>query len=213
MTGTTVTNLGQLWRSTVSSPASEVEAVLEDLVARWSAPSRHYHNLEHLEECLAELRDTQATQTVSDRRAVTLALWFHDAIYDPTRGDNEAASGDLALTQLRRLGETDDLLGTVRELILDTSHRFEPKSAAGQWIVDIDLAILGKPVDRFDRYDAAIRQEYAHVPWPAYCDARAEVLRRFLARPRVYRTPVFIARYESIARQNLARAIRKLESQ
>jgi len=76
-----------LW-TTLALPAPA--GLLERLLAAWHEPQRHYHTLQHLEECLTlfdELRD-QAQHPLE----VELALWFHDAVYHVRAHDNEACS-------------------------------------------------------------------------------------------------------------------------
>ena len=186
-----------------------VEATGWDLVHRYGGPDRHYHSLAHLRECLEALEDVEAA--CEDPVAVATALWFHDAVYDATRSDNEAKSEDLAVERLTEMGESQERITVVRRLIRDTAHRPDPATPDGRLVVDIDLSILGKNPARFDNYDAAIRREYAHVPDEAYRHGRAGVLRGFLARPTIYRTPTFVERYEAAARANLERALAKLE--
>ncbi|HVL11359.1 MAG TPA: hypothetical protein VM529_02255, partial [Gemmata sp.] len=60
------------------------------LVAAYSAPGRHHHTLEHLAE-MFRVAGRLAPQT-DDPAAVQLAIWFHDAVYDPRAKDNEARS-------------------------------------------------------------------------------------------------------------------------
>lgn len=207
MTQTERDELRRRWESDIGSSGPASARVFDDLLSRWSSPSRRYHNIEHLRDCLDELASSGPVDGVAGRRPVALAIWFHDAIYDATRSDNEAASADLADAALRALGEPRPAVADVCRLILDTAHRAEPVTADGRLIVDIDLAILGKPPERFDRYDAAIRAEYAHVPDADYRAGRSRVLRGFLDRPRIYRIPRFAERYESQARINLTLAI------
>ena len=66
----------------------------EDLLARWSEPQRHYHTGEHLAVVLEIIEEYARPRPMPD--AVRLAAWFHDAIYDPQRVDNEEASALLA---------------------------------------------------------------------------------------------------------------------
>jgi predicted metal-dependent HD superfamily phosphohydrolase len=202
-------DLWRWWNATFTPAKADV---FDDLLARWSSPSRHYHNVEHLHECLRELNAASGDLGAIDPRPVAVALWFHDAIYEPSRGDNEAASADLAAVTLREQGEHPATINRVRQLILDTAHRAQPHTPDGRLIVDIDLSILGKPPARFDRYDAAIRAEYAHVPWPDYRAGRRKVLQAFLDRPAIYHAPRFQTLYEAAARANLQRAMARLES-
>ncbi len=72
----------------------------ERLITAYSAPDRHYHNLDHISECLGEL--DAARHLAADPVAVELALWFHDAVYDSRATANEERSADLARPWLLR---------------------------------------------------------------------------------------------------------------
>src|SRR5262245_5292010 len=73
--------------------AAASDAVLfDDIVAAYREPHRHYHTLQHLDECFAKLQTLRAAARHPEE--IDLALWFHDAIYDVARTDNEARSAD-----------------------------------------------------------------------------------------------------------------------
>ncbi len=111
---------------------------------------------------------------------------------------------------LRKAAVAEEAIVRVAALILVTQHHTLPDDPDAVLVVDIDLSILGRPVAEFDRYEAAIRQEYEWVPETAYRQARRQVLERFNARPMIYQTPFFQERYEAQARLNLARSIQHL---
>jgi predicted metal-dependent HD superfamily phosphohydrolase len=183
--------------------------VWEALESAYTGPGRHYHNLIHIHECLVHAEDVMLL--LDDRRAVENAIFFHDAVYDPTRSDNEEQSAALAERYLWEMDRPAAFIARVRELILDTRHKVEPVTNDGRYLVDIDLAILGAPPERFDEYERAIRQEYAHVPDDAFRAGRANILRTFLSRPSIYLTEHFRAKYEGPARANLERSIARVE--
>jgi predicted metal-dependent HD superfamily phosphohydrolase len=164
--------------------------------------------LRHIRHCLRELDLAQSS--AQDPAAVELAIWFHDAIYDPTRHDNEERSAEVMAAVLRdaRLGEP--LIDRVGALIVATKHAQPPTDADAQLLLDIDLSIFGQSVEDFDAYERAIRLEYQHVASDAFRAGRAGVLRKFLARPHIYFTPSFKERYEWPARRNLQRSIERL---
>ena len=141
---------------------------------------------------------------------VELALWCHDVIYDPHAADNEAQSAAWTARILRQATVADDVVARVTALILATQHHTLPDDPDAALVVDIDLSILGQPVVEFDRYEAAIRQEYHWVPETAYREARLRVLESFLTRPSIYQTATFRERYDALAQVNLARSIRHL---
>lgn len=77
-------------------------------------------------------------------------------------------------------------------------------------LLDLDLAVLGASSSEYDEYAAQIRQEYIHYCWEDYRAGREAVLKRFLARERLYFTDYFFKLYEVQARQNLQREIHSL---
>lgn len=185
--------------------SADVEAGLR---ARYAEPSLNYHNQAHIDACLAEFDAIRPA--FRDPAAVELAIWFHDAIYDPRKTDNEERSADLADAMLSAAGVTRQTVETVRRLILATKHDAVPTDHDAQLLVDIDLSILGSADAAFDAYEQAIRQEYAHVPDETFRTGRAAVLRKFLARDRIYATECFASRFEAAARRNLQRSIEGL---
>ena len=184
--------------------ASPPAGVLDALIAAYDEPGRAYHNRRHIDECFGLLA---AVRPLLDRPGeVALALWFHDAVYDPRRRDNEAQSAARAEAVVRDAGLVE-AASAVRDLILLTADHTPPDSADGRALVNIDLAILGAEPARFDEYEAQIRREYAWVVDGDFRAGRARVLRRFLARSPLYLTEHFRRDREGQARANLARSL------
>jgi predicted metal-dependent HD superfamily phosphohydrolase len=179
------------------------------LIARYDEPHRAYHTVQHLRECLGWL---DRVGLLADHPAeVELALWFHDAVYDVRRHDNEERSADLARDSLAAVGVDDAVAARVAALVLATRHSAAPSGRDEQVLVDIDLSILGAEPARFAEYDRQIREEYAFVPADTYKLKRREVLQSFLDRPRLYLTEPMHAALEEPARRNLRRAVRRAE--
>jgi predicted metal-dependent HD superfamily phosphohydrolase len=142
-----------------------------------------------------------------------LAAWFHDAVYDPRAvGDaNERDSAALAESVLAGLGVPAPTAAEVRRLILLTAgHTVAPGDPDGALLCDADLAVLAAPPADYDRYAAAIRREYAHVPEPAFRAGRAAVLAGLLTLPALFRLPPLAARWEEPARDNVRRELAAL---
>lgn len=174
------------------------------LLATYAASDRGYHDLEHLEEVLGWVPHLPLVP--SDRRLLQMALFYHDVVYNTRRADNERLSADWARRDLTGcLGplEVDEVVA----LIMDTTHGQAPHNDLGAWMVDVDLAVLGSPWERFERYHHGVRREYSWVPWFLYRMRRRQVLRQFLQRPRIYLTDYFQSRLEHRARENLNRAL------
>jgi len=181
--------------------------VFEALVARYGEPHRAYHTLQHIGECFAQ---SDHVRDVHRPGEVWLALWFHDAIYNPRASDNEARSAQWARAVLVESGAPATTIEEVERLILATQHDATPQDHDAQIVVDIDLSILGADADRFQEYEVQVRREYAWVDDDAFRHGRTKVLRSFLERPFIYSTADFRARFEARARSNLAGSIAAL---
>lgn len=202
-------SLANTWDAAWSALGRRAPASLrQELQQAWTEPQRHYHDLRHLGECLA-LWSRWGSQF--ERRAeVALALWFHDAIYDPQRADNERESAAWAARSLSAAGAADDVVQRIHGLVMATRHGEPTVGADAQVLLDIDLAILGSPPDRFEAYDQDIRKEYAWVPSHLYITKRAAVLRGFAERPQLYHCAPAVDLLEERARSNLIAAISRL---
>ena len=179
----------------------------EFLVRAYSEPHRHYHNLAHVHDCLnylATLRDLSARE----RQTLEHAIWWHDAIYDPSRNDNEERSADLCRQALAEEGVGQQVRDeAVRLILLTKHHRVQPDDRLGALMVSIDLSILGRPPAEYDAYVEAIREEYRHVPDEAFNAGRRLVLEKFLNTAAIYPHPIFRTRYEDQARSNIRREL------
>jgi predicted metal-dependent HD superfamily phosphohydrolase len=176
----------------------------EDIVSRYREPWRKYHTLEHLCECIETFEPV--AHLAAHPAAVEAALWFHDAVYEPSRTDNEERSARLAEHVLYAAGVLPDAVDHVTRLVLATRHTALPHGPDEQLLVDIDLAILGASEPRFAEYERQVRDEYAFVPKPQFYEKRRAILQSFLARPQLYSTRHFANLLERRARMNLARA-------
>lgn len=181
-------------------------AIHEKLLHRYSEPHRHYHNLRHIDACLEEYAEVRGL--IQKPFEVWLAIWFHDAVYDPKQKDNEGLSAQYAIENLGILER--DSLELVSQLIIATKHDKQAASDDERYIMDIDLAILGKDRATFDGYEKSIRLEYEWVSEDRFREGRATILKGFLARPSIYQTEYFREKYEKTARSNLNRSISAL---
>jgi len=187
---------------------SEPETLYRNLIHAYTEPHRAYHTLAHLEDCLAEF--DAAHHLAASPHEIEAALWFHDAVYDTHRSDNEERAGAWALQALSTIEVPSDRARHVADLVLATRHDAIPHDHDAALLVDVDLAILGQPPERFDRYEDQVRREYAWVAEDIFRGKRAAILKSLLARTRIYQTDFFFDRYEGVARKNLARSLDKL---
>lgn len=189
--------------------------LFEMLQDAYRKEGRYYHTEAHVDACLKHLDRFSAELQYPDE--VELSLWFHDAVYDPFRQDNELKSAQWAKAFLQSQNADADKTERVYQLIMATCHGalsdadLQAASHPDQsWMLDIDLAILGAPFDGYRAYEQAIRNEYREVPLAIYCQKRAGLLKGFLQESSLYQTEVFRTEREQQSRDNLSWAIESL---
>jgi len=185
------------------------DILFRKLLDSYSESQRFYHTLQHLVECIHKFE--LVMNQVDSPRAIEVALWFHDAVYDVKGHDNEALSAMWAKESLVAASAPIKEIEQIVHLIMVTQHTHIPETLDQQALVDIDLSILGERIERYDEYDIQVRKEYAWVPDEVYRVKRYEVLEMFLARPFIYSTTYFQEHFEAQARVNLKRSITKLK--
>jgi predicted metal-dependent HD superfamily phosphohydrolase len=195
---------------------AEIRAVGEDLLERWSAPDRRFHNLRHLADVLH--RVDELSQETHEPDLVRLAAWYHGAVFDATRkvaqatqgGEQTTVSANLARTQLTELGLPAVAVQRTARLVDSIDrHKPLPDDVDSAVLNDADLAMLASEPQRYKEYMANVRAEYSHIPLADYLDARIRVLQKLLQRPSLYRSPMGAA-WEEPARQNLDGELHRL---
>lgn len=172
------------------------------LVAAYST-GRGYHDLRHLAEVLQRLDELGEGGNVE----VVLAAWFHDAVYDGAR-DDEEQSARLAESELAGTGV--DVAEVARLVRLTETHDPPPGDHNGEALCDADLAILAADPERYREYAADVRREYAGYPDADFRAGRLAVLQDLAGRDALFRTAHARAHWEPRARANLAAEIATL---
>lgn len=203
------------------------------LFARYSEDHRAYHTHAHLDS-MFQLFDEFESE-LQDGDAVSLAVFFHDIVYDPTRGDNEERSADIfqqfaseSLGIVKEdAGQASGGVCTLTEaraqavhgmIILTKNHATEAHQIPGQvgagdehFLLDFDMAVLGWERQEYRRYGREVRREYQHIPWAAYKEGRPRVLKGFLDQASIFATQPLRQRLEAQARHNLRLEIQELQ--
>lgn len=203
---TSLASWQDMWRQLGASGSDD--SLFNRLVESYSEPHRKYHTMQHLQECFAHLERVRSFAEHAGE--VELALWFHDAIYDTRKTDNEERSAEWARESALAAGIEDDHANRVYQLIMATMHNAVPLGPDAEVLVDIDLAILGAELERFDEYEIQVREEYSWVPRPLYRSGRRKILQEFASRESIYSTKYFRIECESRARSNIARSLARL---
>ncbi len=218
------------WDAVVSVSHRSRE-VFDDLIGRHRQAHRRYHGVRHVVWVLRHARalETAIPECATDRggydaSVVSAAAFFHDAVYDATRDDNEERSAMLAERELDSLGWDRSRIGVVGELVRATathvsgaSHeaasdgsRRGPTRAERHVLLDADLAVLGSEPSAYAAYATGVRVEYGHLSDDEWSAGRAAVLRRLLARDQLYGTGPARSWWESRARANLTAELASL---
>lgn len=202
-----------------TASADAVRRAAEDLLERWTRPERHFHNLRHLLEVLA--RVDELDEEAQHPELVRLAAWYHGAVFDSAErkayanrgGEDEAASAVLAREHLRELGVPEHNAQRVATLVSAlVRHSPDPADIDCAVLSDADLAMLAAEPQRYKAYLHDVRAEYAHLPVEDYVRARVRILRKLLARPSLFVSPLAQS-WEEPARQNVAAELQRLEKE
>lgn len=189
-----------------------------NLITLWSTPDRAFHNLRHLIDLLT--RVDELSEETRNPDLVRLAAWYHGAIFSVSAdqamhrngGEDEAASAALAYEELTAAGVSEKNANRVSELIMNLRRHDLPTSdidAAA--LSDADLGCLAIEPQRYREYSHLIYSEYAHLPLLSYLRTRTTIVRKLLARDRLFASPLG-QHWELPARENLEAELRRLSS-
>ena len=193
-------------------------SLFTQLISAYQQPNRRYHNLQHLKQLFTALQNFNLSNSLNvgvasqngNRPSIILAIFFHDAIYDPRSHENEAQSAKWAAESLTKLKLPNATIDRITHLIhLTKTHRADPTDLSAQLLLDLDLSILATPPAQYQTYAQAIRQEYHWVAEANYRKGRSQILQDFLDRDRIYHHPEMY-HHEHQARINLNQEIQTL---
>lgn len=192
----------------------EVEKMYDDVVRKYSAKGRHYHNLNHIISMCDSWRECHTEFENPD--LVFIAIVYHDIIYSTRRFDNEDKSADYVHNLLfkkfvdLRAGE----IGFIKDLIRYTKHNSDSETILSddvKLLLDLDLMVLSASWDRYLEYAQNVRKEYRIYPNFLYKKGRLDFLEKFLKKENIYLSNRF-KKLEKIARQNIENEIIYLTS-
>lgn len=174
------------------------------LLRAYQASWRKYHNLVHI-DALLKLAERYQAQ-LQHVHEVVMAIWFHDAIYQPLRPDSEARSARLAKKFLTQAGASQETTERIIFMIQHTALHTEELGAEHQdcaYFLDFDLSILGQEPELYQTYQQHIRQEFRFIPDVIFRAKRIKIIKNMLQMPFIYRMPETRELYEKQARKNL----------
>ncbi|MBV6881273.1 hypothetical protein KVY03_15645 [Epilithonimonas sp. FP105] len=177
----------------------------QEIEKSYSQKSRKYHNLNHLENMILELENVK--DEISDYDIMLFSVFYHDIIYKATSKDNEEKSAEVAKTRLDKLNISNERITKIYNQILATKSHKRSDDSDTNFLLDADLAILGKDWKVYDNYIQQIRKEYSIYPDFLYNPGRKKVLTHFLEFDEIFKTDHFKEKYEKMARENIQREI------
>lgn len=189
--------------------------LIAELRHRYAEPHRTVHTWDRVGDLLRMAEDV--VNGIASRSAFILAILFHKAVFDPRSTDSPMRSAAL---MRERAGMTfpADTLDRAEALVLTMARQEIPETddpslrGDAALLLDFDRAVLGSDERRFADYEAARRQEFAHLPTERYRIARAAALQMLLWKDRIFLTDRFYLEREKRARRNIEGAIAQLEA-
>jgi predicted metal-dependent HD superfamily phosphohydrolase len=138
---------------------------------------------------------------------VDFAIFYHDAVYNVLRKDNEQRSAAMAAQRLALLGFPPQKIEQTVIFIEATQTHQVPmglKAATDlEFFLDFDMSVLAAERDIYGLYRENVRKEYRLIPAPLYRPGRKKFLQTCLQSESIFHTTEFRSRYEAQARDNI----------
>jgi predicted metal-dependent HD superfamily phosphohydrolase len=178
----------------------------QELIKLYSQDHRHYHTLEHV----TTLFQLASSHSIRLSIPQILAIWYHDAIYDPTRKDNEENSCKLLLQHHE--GNSAIIKGYLNRainIIMDTKYHKSDDNES-QIVLDLDLVGFGFDTETYDYTTELLRKEYSHLSDVVWKASRRLFLNDVLNCDYIFYTQFGRDFYEDNARRNIERELKNL---
>ena len=180
----------------------------QEIEKNHSDKKRHYHTLEHLKNLLFQL--TPIRTKISSWNTILFTLFYHDAIYNSLKNNNEEKSAELAYKRMNQLSVPKEIIDNCYAQILATKSHKNSEDLDTNYFTDADLSILGQDWEVYTQYYKNVRKEYALYPNLVYNSGRKKALQHFLTMENIFKTEYFYQKFEETARKNIQREIELL---
>lgn len=191
------------------------QPVYDALRAHYQEPHRDYHTWEeHIVPGERDMEPLLSCFEVLDRAVFRMAWRGHDVIQKKGIKDHHNVAASVALIESLFQGARvkGQLVRRIGGLVFVTNHLVRPDNFWEKFILDNDLAVLGKSEDVFDRYDAGIEKEYDYVEPLVYATTRRSVMDKFRKRgDELYNLSDYQNRFGAQAIVNLDRLVGRLD--
>jgi predicted metal-dependent HD superfamily phosphohydrolase len=148
------------------------DKAIYELPRRWSEKTRFYHSVNHLIQIIEdiEIHPDFKYLNIYEKHALLLAAFFHDAILNPRRQDNEDKSIELFVVSFK--AKDIKMLDTVCDLIETTKHRVRPINKLQRIFWEADNAKFKAGYDTLLKNEKLIQKEYSFLPKDKYKENR-----------------------------------------
>lgn len=137
----------------------KIDALYSSLCTAYNEDGRYYHTLEHLND-LAQEFEKHRNLFGDDTRAILIALFYHDVVYNCVPGQDEQDSAAVMREELSGIID-QTMLDRASAIILYTaSHQAPDNDHAARLFLDMDMSILGSKTEKYARYLTQVTQEY-----------------------------------------------------
>ena len=149
------------------------------LLDKWSESHRHYHNLNHLNDLVAQINESLGDGDINEneRDKLLIAALFHDIVYEPDRKDNEERSSNMFINLCGSKDHPSIL--EINRIILDTKNH-QPSSKLSEKFMEFDMNIVERDFDELLEWEEGIREEYKMYSNEDYKNGRLEFLESVL---------------------------------
>ena len=147
---------------------------------------------------------------ISDFDVLLFSVFYHDIVYKTTSKDNEEKSAEITKKRLEKINIPNERIIKIYNQILATKSHEKSDNSDTNFLLDADLAILGKDWKVYENYIHQIRKEYSIYPDFLYKPGRKKVLTHFLEFEEIFKTDYFKEKYEKMARENIQKEISML---
>lgn len=152
------------------------EESIKELEKQWKQNTRFYHNISHLEQIIKDIESNIWFVGLSlvEKHTLLLGAFFHDAIYDPKKTDNEDQS--IKFFKKAYTGKDAMMVEKVTELIEVSKHRKRPLGRLTNIFWEADNAGFKKGFDVLWKNDKLIQKEYKYLPKEKFKEGRIKFL-------------------------------------
>ena len=186
------------------------ETLWYEIITAYQQRKRFYHNLNHILDLVTLAQHYKAE--IEDFDSLLFSLFYHDFIYQVKQKNNEIESAKLAVKRLSSLDYPENKISKCyRQIIATQDHRLSQESDTN-YLLDLDLSILGGERTKYREYSQNIRREYGMYSEQVYNQGRRQFLERLLYKDFLYKTKLFRDGYEQRARENLSWELARLTS-